>query len=103
MAGTPARTVRLTPAARRDLEAIWDFTAGRWSVAQAETYLRGLSALFGTLAAFPEVGRERREITPPVRLHPYRAHLVVYRVETDQLLIIRVLHGRQNWPALLDG
>ena len=64
---------------------------------------RGLSALFGTLASFPDVGRERREITPPVRLHPYRAHLVVYRAETDQLLIIRVLHGRQNWPALLDG
>lgn len=103
MAGTPGRQIRLTPAARRDLDAIWDFTAERWSAAQADSYLRGLAGLFQTLAEFPEIARERREITPPVRLHPYRAHLIIYRAEPDHLLVIRVVHGRQDWPVLLDG
>ncbi|MFH6783095.1 MULTISPECIES: type II toxin-antitoxin system RelE/ParE family toxin [Methylobacterium] len=44
---------------------------------------------------------ERRELRPPVRLHPYGAHLIVYAVERDDILIVRVLHGRQDWESLL--
>lgn len=46
---------------------------------------------------------ERMELDPPVRLHPYRAHLVVYVAEADGVLIVRILHGRQDWEHLLGG
>ena len=54
----------------------------------------------------PFLARERREFTPPVRIHPSGKHLVVYRVEAEELLVIRVLGGQQDWQsllALLDG
>ncbi|KIV68650.1 ParE toxin protein [Rhizobium sp. UR51a] len=33
-----------------------------------------------------------------MRIHPFRAHLVVYRVEADDdVLIVRVRHGHEDW------
>ena len=90
-----------TPAARQDLDDIWDYSSSTWSAAQATRYLRGLQALLRTLQEFPDLARERPEFTPPVRLHPYRRHLVIYRAEADHLIVLRILHARRNWQVLL--
>ena len=45
---------------------------------------------------------ERTEFDPPVRLHPHKAHLIVYRLEADHLLVIRVLHRRSDWTTLIE-
>ena len=92
---------RLSPAARSDLSGIWDYTVEMWSPEQADTYLRGLGEKLAILCDHPEIARERTEIDPPVRLHPYRSHLIIYRIEADHLAIIRVVHNRQHWQALL--
>jgi len=42
------------------------------------------------------MARERREFMPPVPLHPYRAHVIVYVVDGSAILTLRVLHGRQD-------
>ena len=55
------------------------------------------------LLRHPEMAREYTEIDPPVRLHPYRSHLIVYRIDADHLAVIRILHARQHWQALLGG
>ncbi|MCG5481577.1 MAG: type II toxin-antitoxin system RelE/ParE family toxin [Ensifer alkalisoli] len=69
--------------------------------AQARRYHDELFAIFNLIAANPRMARERFEISPPVRIHPFKAHLVVYRIEEDgDILIIRVRHGHENW---LDG
>jgi toxin ParE1/3/4 len=94
---------RLSPAAQGDLDTIWSYTAQTWSVAQAEAYLRGLAEVFAMLCAHPGIARERQDVTPPVRLHPYRAHLVIYRIAEDHVVILRVVHGRRKWALLLDG
>ena len=47
------------------------------------------------------IARERRELAPPVRLHPYQAHMIVYVEEGQGMLIVRVLHGRQDWESAL--
>lgn len=93
---------RLSPAAQRDLNSIWDYTAETWSPGQADAYLRGLGDKLDALCSHPEIARERAEIDPPVRLHPYRSHLIIYRIEKDHLAIIRVVHGRQHWQVLLN-
>ncbi len=51
-----ARTVRLTPLAEADLEAIWAYTYERWSLDQAERYIGELSAAFERLARRESVG-----------------------------------------------
>jgi toxin ParE1/3/4 len=94
----------LRPAAEADLSRIWREGASQWGVGQAEHYADGLFALFDLLVEFPEIARERAEFSPPVRIHPSGAHLVIYRREGQEVEIIRVLHGHQNLTAYLsDG
>ena len=98
----PIEGYRLAPAAQNDLGGIWDYTALMWSPDQADAYLRGLAEKLDFLCGHPEIARERREIDPPVRLHPYRSHLIIYRIEHDRLAVIRVVHRRQHWQAFLN-
>ncbi|NSY39603.1 type II toxin-antitoxin system RelE/ParE family toxin [Leisingera sp. ANG59] len=92
---------RIRPAARADLAAIWRYGLDTWGEAQADAYADNLFALFDLLADFPEMARERGEFTPPVRIHPTGAHLVIYRLEQDRPEIIRILHARQDLVAFL--
>ncbi len=103
MARKPIDEYRLSPAAQSDLDGIWDYTAETWSPAQAESYVRGIAETFAMLLRHPEIAREYTEIDPPVRLHPHRSHLIVYRIEADCLAVIRILHTRQHWQSLLGG
>ena len=93
---------RLAPAAKTDLENIWLYTAQNWSADQADRYTDALEDAFDTLLAMPEIARERFEFTPPVRVHPSAQHMIIYRIESSCLTILRVLGGRQNWQALFD-
>lgn len=102
MPGAPVEGYRLRPAAGTDLERIWDHTAEAWGPDRADGYIRGLARSFELLVDFPEIARERTEIDPFVRCHPYRSHLIVYRVEGTWLVILRVVHARRHWAALLD-
>lgn len=91
----------LTPRAEADLEDIWIYSAETWSPNQADTYLDGLLGTIDTLVAMPSMARERIEFSPPVRIHSTGLHLVVYRIEGNHLLVIRILGGRQDWQAML--
>lgn len=94
----------LRPAAEADLSDIWLQGASAWGIEQAERYADGLFALFDLLVEFPEVARERVEFSPPVRIHPSGAHLVIYRQMEQGIEVIRILHGHQNLAAYLsDG
>ena len=95
------RHVVLHPRARADLRDIWRNTAERWSVRQAEAYSRALVAFFDILAEEPGMARERLDLNPSVRIHPYKSHLVIFRADDTQLEVLRVLHARSNWQALL--
>ena len=101
MAPAPVSKYRLSPAAQQDLESIWDFTAQTWSPDQADSYLRGLAEKLTLLCENPLIARERAEIDPPVRLHPYKSHVIIYRVEADHLAVIRIAHMRQHWQRLI--
>ncbi len=63
---------------------------------QAELYQQALKAKCQFLADNPKLYREREEFTPPVRIHPHEKHLIVYMIEEDHILIIRILHERMN-------
>lgn len=90
---------RTTRAADADIIAIYATGAASFGTAQAERYHAGLVETFDLLAANPGMARERAEFSPPVRVHPHRAHVIVYVGDEHGILIVRVLHGRQD-PAL---
>ena len=94
-------TWRPTHRADLDLAGIYVHGEATFGVGQAERYQNGLFEAFDMLAENPRLAHEHTEITPPVRLHPYGVHVIVYALEDAGILIVRVLHGRQDWERWL--
>ena len=92
---------KTTRQADREVIDIYVHGVAEFGVDHAERYHEGMVSVFELLAENPLLARERREFDPPVRLHPYQAHMIAYVVRDDGILIIRVLHGRQAWEGYL--
>ena len=93
--------VVLTEAAIADLVAI-----GRYIKAdnpqRAETFVAELESRchqLGTMPkAFPLVPRHEGS---GVRRRHYRDHLIFYRIDADTIEVLHVLHGAQDYTAIL--
>ncbi len=84
--------------AEDDILQIYIEGTERFGVTQAERYHQQLEEIFEFLAENPRAARERLEISPPVRFHPFQSHLVVYFVdEHEDIFIIRVRHSHEDW------
>ena len=57
-----------------------------------------MEATLCLLSDRPKLARLRREIDPPVRIHPFGSHLIVYREDgSEGIFVIHVRHQRENW------
>ena len=88
--------IRLSPKARGDLDAIWDYTAQRWDVDQAEDYLRLLGRSMNLLAASPELGGRIDDVRKGYRRFPSASHVIFYRIKPGHIEVIRILHSRMD-------
>ena len=84
--------IKRTQLADADLIDLYIYGAQQFGVSKAEAYFRDLEKAQHFLAENPFVVNERSEFKPPVRIHPHKRHLIVYIVEVDFILIVRVLH-----------
>lgn len=89
----------LTPAAADDIDAITEFTRVTWSLDQALDYVDKIYDIFDQIAAFPEIGRDERDLGSDLRSKPVAKHRIYYRVEGNTLIIIRILHAAQDPDA----
>lgn len=96
-------TYRLTVEARNDIASIAEYTINRFGVEQAIVYREGLIRSFAFIAEFPHMAHARTEINPPVRVHPYKSHLVVYVVDDQGVLILGIRHAHEDWINALIG
>lgn len=88
----------LSRKAEEDIIDIFLYGAAEFGIQQAERYHNLMEKTFRFLAENPEAARECVEIMPPVRIHPFESHVVIYKVDAnDDILIIRVRHGREDW------
>jgi toxin ParE1/3/4 len=86
--------------AEEDIIAIAEQSVRMFGSAQARRYHDELFAVLDLIAANPRMAREREEISPPVRIHPFKAHLVVYRIEENgAIFVIRIGHGHEDWAS----
>lgn len=93
----------LSPAAQADLEAIWDYTCERWSVDQAESYVRDIQRAVERIAHDPLIGRSCDEVRAGYRRHAVGSHTLYYRIVGDELIdVVRVLHKRMDVDRHLD-
>ncbi|WP_420722477.1 type II toxin-antitoxin system RelE/ParE family toxin [Hwanghaeella sp. LZ110] len=94
---------RVTKKAQSDIREIGLYTQQQWGKEQRRAYLQGMEARFERLADSPLLAAERGEFDPPVRIHPYEKHLIVYTAQEDGILIVRVLHESMDVPAQLSS
>jgi toxin ParE1/3/4 len=87
---------RLTPAAERDLEAIWTYTSQRWGVEQANRYIDILTAAFAELAQSPKTAPACDRIRPGYRRRSVERHMIYFRITAYGIAIVRLLHDRMD-------
>jgi toxin ParE1/3/4 len=90
---------RLSRRAEQDLFDIYAASAELFGPAQAERYQDGLEAAFDLIAEFPLAARQRTELRPPIRVHPFKSHIILYLLDENGPLIVRVRHGAEDWQA----
>jgi toxin ParE1/3/4 len=84
---------RLSAAAQRDLEAIFEYSIARWGEATARRYAEDIERVVAQLAESPRLGRVYDLIDPELRVFPKRSHVIYYRVRPYGVRVVRVLHG----------
>lgn len=92
---------RVSPAACADLDEIWFYIA-KDNPEAADRFIRALISRFPALAAMPEMGRLREELSPNVRSFPFGRYIIFYRPMDKGVEIIRVLHGARDLPPLFE-
>ena len=91
-----AHQLVITPAAKTDLKDIYLYGLRQWGQPQSESYLDNIKEQFWALTEQPLIGIDRSELLSDTRSLPIESHTLFYRVTTDTVEIIRVLHGRQD-------
>ena len=91
-----------TPQADSDLDEIWYYIATKSrSVEIADRLIDSVTDRFFPLASHPNVGRARDEdLRPGLRSFPVGEYVIIYRIQDEDVLILRVLRGSRNIEAL---
>jgi len=95
------RGYHLTPEAQSNVDDIGAFIAED-SVDAALRVLEALEHAFEQLAATPEIGHKREDLTTrPVKFWSVYSYLVVYDPASAPLTVLAVLHGARDIERLL--
>jgi toxin ParE1/3/4 len=93
---------RVAPQAAADLDGIWYYVATEsGSIEVANQLIDSITDRFSLLASHPYLGRARADdFGVGSRSFPVGEYVIVYCVEDDEVLILRVAHGRRDLEAL---
>ncbi|MDX2267721.1 MAG: type II toxin-antitoxin system RelE/ParE family toxin [Bryobacter sp.] len=98
----------IRPAARADILQQYNFYQSKGAVAVADNFLQGVEAAITDLTKRPVMGSPKASSNPllsGLRTWPVNGFpdiRVYYLIHKDTLIIIRVLHGKQNTDAILE-
>jgi toxin ParE1/3/4 len=82
--------------AENDLVEIYRYGFINYGENKADQYIETLKEKCQFLAGVPNFCPDRDEFNPSVKIHHHRKHLIIYVIENDDILIIRVLHDRMD-------
>ena len=88
---------RLTLAADADIDRLFIFGFETFGLEQADRYVSGLYEHLDDLADYPKRGPAVEHIHPGYRRSVYGVHSVYYRIDPNEIVIVRIL-GRED-PA----
>jgi toxin ParE1/3/4 len=93
----------LAPEAAAELDHFWYYIAREsGSVERADRVVDSITERFYLLSTYPRLGRERPDLRPGLRSFYAGDYVIIYRIEgADDVLVLHVLHGRQDIQAHL--
>jgi toxin ParE1/3/4 len=91
--------VRVSRAARRELDAVFDYWATRASADIARELIYAITDHSSLLARHPEIGRDCDQFASGVRIFPAGKYLIYYRRSRRAVEILHVFHGARHQPA----
>jgi len=93
---------RLSLLADSDLDDIWYYVASQsGSTEIADRLIGSITDRFFLLTSYPNLGRARDEdLRPGLRTFPVGEYVIFYRIEDEDVVILRVLRGSRNIAAL---
>ena len=88
--------------ADRDLDDIWYYIAEEsGSIGIADRLVDTITDRFLVLSSHPHIGRPRDEdLRPGLRSFPVGGYIIIYRIEDEDVVILRVLRGSRNIESL---
>lgn len=94
----------LSNEASSDLEEIWLYTLGNWSIEQADRYLNLILDKIEYLCKKPKTGSDYGAFRKGYFRSKVKSHFIFYKINTKQnkLEIIRVLHEIMDIDSQLD-
>ncbi|MCZ2458619.1 MAG: type II toxin-antitoxin system RelE/ParE family toxin [Chitinophagales bacterium] len=89
---------KISVKALEDIENIWLYTFGNWSMEQADRYIDLIFDEIEYLSKNPYTGRNLSHTRKGYRCSKVKSHLIFYRVieNRSDIEIIRVLHQRMD-------
>ena len=91
----------LTPTARRDLNAIWDYLCEQVNERLANRILAELYDAIQLLAENPGFGHTRADVYDPnYRFWSVHRYVIAYRTDLKPLTVARVVHGARDFKKL---
>lgn len=83
----------------RDMNSIWAYIAKDSEEAATRLVDKFLEE-FENLAAMPGTGRRREELAPGLHSFPVGNYLIFYRIESEIIRIVRIVHGSRDLRRL---
>jgi toxin ParE1/3/4 len=97
---SPRLTITFTDRAEDDIAETWKFVA-QTSIEQADRLLVRLIEQCERLTSWPGTGRPRPDLAPDARGVVAINHLILYRVESDCVVILRVIHAARDLATVV--
>jgi len=93
---------RLADDAVADLDDIWWRVAKyTGSVVIAQNTIISITERFYLLASQPRMGRLRDDLKPGLRGHPVGEYVIIYALDGEDVVILRVFDGRSDFERML--
>lgn len=86
----------LTPQAEKDLEEIFHYTFDTWGLTQAELYQDEQFNTMHLILANLKMGATYSHATSEYRSVHVNKHLIFYRIDRGNCIVVRILHERMN-------
>ena len=88
----------LSQDAFQDIKAIYRYSLENFGQARADQYAADMEACLSLLADNPQMGRDFGQVRANLRRHEHQSHVIYYREDGDDILILRILGIAQD-PA----